>query len=243
MKDFTERTYGDRIAEVYDRWHGGQDPLTVSTLLELARGGPVLELGIGTGRVALPLQEKGVRVSGLDASEAMIAKLRSKPGGASLPVTIGDFADVNIEGKFSLVCVLFNTFFALLTQSDQVRCFANVARHLEPEGVFLIEAFVPDLARFRGRQDVRAIRVEQDDVALDVALVDPAQQLITCQHVVLTPDGIRFYPVRMRYAWPSELDLMARLAGLRLTNRWGGWDRSAFTGESTSHVSVYGLAT
>jgi hypothetical protein len=158
-------------------------------------------------------------------------------------VTIGDFADVAVEGKFSLVYVLFNTFFALLTQSDQLRCFANVARHLEPQGVFLIEAFVPDLARFHGRQEVRAIRVDQDEVGLDVTQVDPAEQLVTCQHVVLTPNGTRFYPVRLRYAWPSELDLMARLGGLRLTERWGGWDRSAFTGESTNHVSLYGLAT
>ena len=239
MDDYADNTYGDRIAEVYDRRHGGLDPLLVPVLAELARGGPALELGIGTGRVALPLQALGVRIAGVDASEAMVGKLRAKPGGRDLPVTFGSFAEVPVEGRFPLVYVVFNTIFALLTQAEQVRCFASVARHLTADGVFVVEAFVPDPARFHGRQAVRAVDVGQDAVGLEVTLVDPSLQLVTSQYTVIGPPGIRLYPVRIRYAWPSELDLMAQLAGLRLKARWAGWDRRPFTAESTTHVSVY----
>lgn len=239
MDNFHAETYGERIAGVYDDWYAEYDEAVVSTLSELAQGGRALELGIGTGRIALPLQRLGVEVHGIDASQAMVAKLRAKPGGASLPVTMGDFADVPVEGRYSLIYVLFNTFYALLTQEEQVRCFQNVARHLSPGGVFVIEAFVPDMTRFQGRQTVRAARVGADQVHLDVSQHDPVRQQVTVQHVVLSEQGIRLFPVQLRYVWPAEFDLMARLAGLQLKHRWSDWQRAAFSAESGKHISVY----
>mgnify|MGYP001826415320 FL=1 len=243
MEPYSEETYGDRIAGTYDDWYGGFDEDTVATLRELAHGGRALELGIGTGRIALPLQQSGVEVHGIDASEAMVARLQAKPGGESIPVSLGDFAEVAVEGEFSLVYVLVNTFFALLTQDEQVRCFENVTRHLRADGVFLIEAFVPDLTRFDGGQAVRAIGVGNNEVRLEVSQLDPANQRVTSQQVVLTEQGTRLYPVQLRYAWPSELDLMARLAGLELRHRWDSWQCTPFTQESGKHISVYGHAS
>ena len=242
MSDYTTSTYGDRIAEVYDDIHPStaDSETAVATLAELAAGGPVLELAIGTGRLALPLAERGVRLQGIDASEAMVARLRAKPGGDAIDVTIGDFGDVAVDGQFALVFVAFNTFFALPTQDDQVRCFANVASHLADDGVFVIEAFVPDLTGYNGGQRVSAMHVGTDSVRLDAARVDPAEQRVTATHVVLTGDGTRLYPVHLRYAWPAELDLMAQLAGLRLVQRRGGWRREPFGSWSAAHVSVYG---
>jgi SAM-dependent methyltransferase len=241
--EYGPSTYGDRWADVYDVWGGGEGRNTAETverLAELAGPGPVLELAIGTGRVALPLAERGVEVHGVDASEAMVAKLREKPGGGRIPVTIGDFADVPVEGRYALVFVVFNTFFGLLTQVDQVRCFANVAERLQDGGRFLVEAFVPDLGRFERGQETSAIDVRLDEVHLHAARHDPVEQVVTSQHVVVREEGVRLYPVKIRYAWPSELDLMARLAGLELQDRWAGWQREPFTASSTSHVSVYG---
>ena len=242
MESYGAETYGERIAGIYDDWYGAFDDATVATLGELAQGGRALELGIGTGRVALPLQQSGVEVHGIDASEAMVARLRAKPGGESLPVSLGDFAEVDVEGEFSLVYVLVNTFVGLLTQDDQVRCFQNVARHLSADGAFLIEAFVPDLTRFEGGQAVRAIRVGNDEVRFEVSQLDPASQCVTSQQVALTEEGVRLYPVKLRYAWPAELDLMARLAGLHLRHRWDSWKRTPFTELSGKHISVYGNA-
>lgn len=241
MKDYDSSTYGDRIADIYDDWYAELDPAeAVETLAELAGGGRVLELAIGTGRVALPLAARGLEVHGVDASEAMVARLREKPGGDRIPVTIGDFADVGVDGSFSLVYVAFNTFFALLTQDDQVRCFHNVAAHLDDRGAFVIEAFVPDLTRFDRGQRVRVDAVEVDEVKLGMELHDAVNQISNSMHVVVREDGIRFQPIRVRYAWPSELDLMAQLAGLRLRERRGGWGREPFTASSPQHVSVYG---
>jgi len=240
VKDFDSSTYGERIAEVYDEWHAGLDPSdAVAALAELAGAGPVLELAIGTGRIALPLAERGVEVHGIDASEAMVAKLREKPSGNRIPVTMGDFADVGVAGAYPLIFIGFNTFFALLTQEEQVRCFANVAARLEPGGAFVLEGFVPDLARFDRGQRVSAIEVELDVVRTDASRHDPVTQRVTSQHLVLTADGVRLYPVSLRYAWPTELDLMARLAGLELAERWGGWRKEPFTADSERHVSVY----
>jgi len=240
VKDFDSSTYGERIAEVYDEWHAGLDPSdAVAALAELAGAGPVLELAIGTGRIALPLAERGVEVHGIDASEAMVAKLREKPSGNRIPVTMGDFADVGVAGAYPLIFIGFNTFFALLTQEEQVRCFANVAARLEPGGAFVLEGFVPDLARFDRGQRVSAIEVELDVVRIDASRHDPVTQRVTSQHLVLTADGVRLYPVSLRYAWPTELDLMARLAGLELAERWGGWRKEPFTADSERHVSVY----
>jgi SAM-dependent methyltransferase len=237
-------TYGDRIAAIYDSFVAPAVESTtqaaVAFLAELAGGGPALELGIGTGRIALPLAERGVAVHGIDASEAMLARLSEKPGGAELPVTIGDFADVGVEGKFKLIYVVFNTFFGLLSQDEQLRCFANVAAHLELEGHFVIESFVPDPTLFDRGQRVSTTLVDVDRVRLDATRHDPVAQRVTTQHVHIGKDGIMLLPVQLRYAWPSELDLMARLAGLRLVHRFGGWQGEPFTASSPGHVSVYG---
>jgi SAM-dependent methyltransferase len=203
-------------------------------------GGPALELAIGTGRIGLPLAARGIRVDGVDLSEPMVAKLRVKPGGDALDVTIGDFAEVPVEGRYRLIYVVYNTFSNLLTQEDQVRCFENVAAHLEDDGLFLIELLVPAFLLRRDHQYVEAESVEVDEVWLDVGRVDPVEQRLDESHVRLSRDGVRLYPIVQRYAWPSELDLMARIAGLRLLERWGGWDRTPFTADSRLHVSVYG---
>ena len=243
MSDYTTSTYGDRIAAAYDDIHPSTDDAdeAVATLAELAAGGPVLELAIGTGRLALPLAERGVPVQGIDASDAMVARLRAKPGGDAIDVTIGDFADVAVDGRFALVFVAFNTLFALLTQDDQIRCFANVASHLADDGVFVIEAFVPDLTGYKWSQRVSAMHVGTDSVRLDASRLDAAEQRVTATHMVLTEAGVRLYPVHLRYAWPAELDLMARLAGLRLRHRWADWERRRFDASSQRHVSVYGM--
>jgi SAM-dependent methyltransferase len=211
------------------------------TLCELAQGGRALELGIGTGRVALPLQALGVEVHGVDASPAMVAKLRSKPGGEQIPVTMGDFTDTPVEGLFSLIYIAFNTFYALLTQDSQLRCLQNVARHLTPSGVYVMEGFIPDLTRFQGDQAVRAVEVSMDQVRIDVSQIDRLAQQITAQHLILTNQGVQLFPVKLRYVWLSELDLMARLAGMRLKHRWGSWDKAPLTGNSGRHVSVFEL--
>ncbi|MBU1746402.1 MAG: class I SAM-dependent methyltransferase [Chloroflexi bacterium] len=239
MNTYQEDTYGDRIAGVYDAWYAEYDDATLVTLRELAQGGRALELGIGTGRIALPLQQSGVIVDGIDASAAMIAKLHSKSGGDKISVVLGNFADVAVAGEYTLIYVLFNTFFSLLTQEEQLRCFRNVAQHLGPQGSFVVEAFAPDLSRFSDHQAVRAVRISENEVRLDASQLDPVNQQITSQHVVLTEQGIRLYPVKLRYVWPAELDLMARLAGLQLKYRWGNWRKAAFTADSGKHVSVY----
>ena len=241
MKEYTAATYGDRIAERYDHVHpdGPATQAVANVLAGLAAGGRALELGIGTGRVALPLAAHGAEVHGIDASQAMVAKLRAKPGGAGIPVTIGDFAAFQVDGKFSLVFVVFNTFFGLVTQDAQVQCFSHVAAHLEPGGVFLIEAFVPDPGRFTRGQSLSVNHVAADQVELDVARHDPLAQRVHSQHLIFTESGTHLYPVQLRYAWPSELDLMARLAGLHLRERWSDWTGAPFTAASSSHISLY----
>lgn len=241
MSAYDVSTYGERIADAYDAWPGNPKDAepTAEFLAELGGKGPALELGIGTGRVALPLRARGVEIQGIDSSPAMVAKLREKPGGAQIPVTMGDFSDIQVDRRFRLVYIVFNTFFALLTQDLQLRCFGSVAAHLEPAGAFVIEAFVPDLARFDRGQRVSTIDLDADHVRIDAGLHDPLQQRVSTQHVVITESGTRLYPVELRYCWPSELDLMARLSGLELENRFGGWRREAFSAGSAKHVSVY----
>jgi SAM-dependent methyltransferase len=241
MEGYRPETYGDRIADVYDAMMAGlPDPTDcVDRPAELAVPGPALELGIGTGRVALPLAARGVQVHGIDASAAMVERLRAKPGGDAVAVTFGDFAGVPVEGRYRLVYVVFNTFFALLTQDDQLRCFAAVADRLAPGGAFLLSGFVPDPTLYSGGQSVRTTEVGLDRARLDLARHDPVAQRVDFQHVLLTEGGIGLYPGALRYAWPSELDLMARLAGLRLRERWGGWRREPFGADSGLHVSVY----
>ena len=239
MKLYTAETYGEHVAGVYDKWYQDYDPAAISILAELARDGRALELGIGTGRLALPLAARGVEVYGIDAAPAMVAQLRAKPGGDRVEVTIGDFADVDVPGEFALIYIAFNTFFALLTQETQVRCFRNVAAHLVAGGCFLIEAFVPDIKRFDGEQTNRATTVTTEHIELDVARHERAQQSVIGQKVVITDGAVHLYPIQIRYAWPAELDLMAQLAGLRLRERWEDWQRAPFTSQSGKHISLY----
>lgn len=239
MDEHIAATYGEHLAEVYDKWFGSYEEAAIELLAELAGGGPALELGVGTGRMALPLAARGVEVHGIDAAPAMVARLRARPGGDSIAVTMGNFADVNVGGEFPLVFIVFNTFYALLTQEEQLRCFRNVAARLREGGTFLVEAFVPDVARFSGGQSVRAYTVTNERVSLQAAQHDPVRQRMMTQYIVFTAEGVKLYPVEIRYVWPSELDLMARLAGLRLRHRWGGWNREEFGANSEKYISIY----
>jgi SAM-dependent methyltransferase len=234
-------SFGKDSAAIYDDVPRGDEEAAVAFLERLAGDGPALELAIGTGRIALPLAARGVRVDGIDLSPDMVARLREKPGGEAISVTMGDFAEVPVDGSYRLVYVVYNSLFNLLTQVEQVRCFENVAAHLAADGAFVVEAFVPTfLTRLRDDQYVDAEAVAVDAVWLDVGRHDPVAQRLDETHVHLTRDGVRLYPIVTRYAWPAELDLMARIAGLRLKERWGGWGREPFTSTSTLHVSVYG---
>jgi len=250
VKDFKpELSFGPKLAEVYDdiqhysKTPSRRDRDAAVTLLEsLAHGGPALELAIGTGWIALPLAARGIRVDGIELSAAMVDRLRAKPGGEQLSVTIGDMADVVVPGAYRLIYVVANSLFNLLTQDDQVRCFENVAAHLADNGVFLMEVYRPDfLYQLRSDQYVDAEGIEVDEVRLDVGRHDPITQLLDESHVLLTRDCVRMNPIVTRYAWPSELDLMARIAGLRLKERWGGWHRELFSAESRYLVAVYGV--
>jgi SAM-dependent methyltransferase len=236
------RFFGEREAAVYDEHAADMfDPAvvtpTVDLLADLAAGGRALEFAIGTGRLALPLAERGVRVEGIDASEAMVARLRDKPGGREIDVTIGDFSSTTVDGEFTLVYLVFNTIFNLITQDEQVACFQNAARHLAAGGAFVVENGVPDLQRLPAGQNISVMGVDALGLSFDV--YDVVTQRLTSHHFVITDGRVDTYPVEGRYAWPSELDLMARLAGLRLRDRWAGWKREPFTSDSRSHVSVY----
>jgi len=241
--DYGPATYGDRIADVYDEWFAmpADAEQAVEFLASVAGLGPALELGIGTGRIALPLAERGVAVHGVDASEAMVARLRKKAGGDRIPVAMGDFADVGqlVEDTFTLVYVVFNTFFALLTQEDQIRCFQGVSERLAIGGAFVMRAFVPDTTRFDRGQRFETLDVQSDLVHLDASRYDPVNQRVTAQHIVIEEGRTRLFPVSIRFAFPSELDLMARLAGLRLRERWGEWDRRPFDSSAQQHISVW----
>jgi len=242
MTKYEQNTYGDEIAEVYDQLYSTVDPASIEFLAELAGAGPALELGIGTGRIALPLLQRGVALEGVDASQAMVAKLTAKPRGADIPVHFTTFEHFAINRHFRLVYVVFNTFFNLPGQDEQIRCLQAVSRHLSADGHFVIEVFVPDLTRFIDFQSVRLIGMSELGIRLDVAQLDPVAQHVESRHLLMSQDGIRTYPVKLRYAWPSELDLMGRIAGLRLQNRWGSWSKEPFTRDSTKHISVYARA-
>jgi SAM-dependent methyltransferase len=241
MAEYDPASYGDQIAAVYDLWH--QDQLdtagAVERLAELAGAGPVLELGIGTGRLALPLAARGLEVEGIEASPTMLVELRAKAGGTSIPVTLADFTAVPVAGRYRLVFAAFNTLLALPSQDAQVRCFQAVAEHLTDDGRWVIEAVVPDLSRFASGQASTVTRVEANGVVVAAARIDPVEQLLFEHHLLLTDAGVRLYPLQLRYAWPAELDLMARLAGLRLEARWADWRGSPFGAASAQHVSVY----
>ena len=231
--------FGERVAATYDDSSEGMfDPAVVDTvagvLAGLAGRGRALELGIGTGRIALPLAGRGVPVHGIDMSLAMVARLRAKPGGDTIGVTIGDFATTRVEGTFSLAYLVFNTIMNLTTQEAQVACFRNVAAHLEPGGCFVIEVGVPDLRRLPPGQTAVPFHVSPTRWAFDI--YDVATQAMSSNYI--TVDG-GYRSIPFRYVWPAELDLMAQLAGMRLRDRWEGWTRQPFTSESGQHVSVW----
>ena len=248
--DWDERVYGDRIADIYDDLYEElfDKAAAVAFLAERLRGadgtgeGSVLELAIGTGRIALPLAQQGVDIRGVDISEPMVERLRAKPGGTDIPVTIGDIADVPVPGRFDLVYLVFNTIYALTTQEDQLRLFRNVADHLTDQGVFVVESFVPDVSRYVRHQNTEVVNVGVDKVQVSFARHDPMTQTIRSQQMILSESGTKMVPVALRYIWPSEMDLMAKLAGMELRERYGSWQRDHFTSDSKAHVSVYGKA-
>ena len=237
-----EGYFGERVAARYDdaSWTMFDPEViwpTVDLLAELAGDGAALDFAIGTGRIALPLAERGVRVAGIDNSEAMQARLREKPGAEGIEAIAGDMAATRVDGEFSLVYLVFNTIFNLTTQDGQVACFENAAAHLRSGGRFVIEARVPELQRLPLGQTVLPWRADPGGISYYV--YDVVTQRLSGQHYYFEDDRIRPSPIEMRYAWPAELDLMARLAGMRLEHRWSGWGREPFTGLSPSHVSVY----
>lgn len=246
MKEYGTKTFGELNAEQYDAMYeelmSAETHDSVETLAELAGGGKVLELAIGTGRVALPLAAHGLTVHGIEASEAMVAKLRQKPGGSAIPVEIGDMSEVRVNGTFDLIYLVFNTIFNLTTQEAQVRCFHNAARHLNAGGLFVVETVVPDLSGYVDGQRMKGSWAKMDSGRFEIAIHDPVLQTVQFQRIVISESGTRMTPYFMRYAWPSELDLMAQLAGLERRERWAWWDRSPFTAGSKSHVTVYSRA-
>ncbi len=237
-----EGYFGERVAAVYDAHSESMfDPAVVGPAVDrlaaLAGDGGALEFAIGTGRIALPLAERGVRVAGIDSSEAMLARLREKPGAERIEALVGDMAATRVDGEFALVYLVFNTIFNLTTQDGQVACFQNAAAHLRSGGRFVIEARVPELQRLPLGQTVLPWRA--DPHGLSYYVYDTVTQRLSGQHYLIEDERIRPSPIEMRYAWPAELDLMARLAGMALEHRWAGWSGEPFTGLSPAHVSIY----
>jgi SAM-dependent methyltransferase len=237
-----EDHFGEHVAARYDDSSAEMfqpeavDPV-VDFLAELAGGGAALELGIGTGRIALPLARRAVRVHGIDLSEAMVARLRAKPGGDEIPVTIGDFATTRVDGTFSVAYLVFNTIMNLTTQDEQVACFQNVAAHLEPGGCFVIEVGVPELQKLPPGETYVPFDVSPTHLGFDE--YDVGAQGLISHHYTVEDGKLDVLSIPFRYVWPAELDLMARLAGMTLRERWSGWKREPFTSASTKHVSVW----
>jgi SAM-dependent methyltransferase len=237
-----EDHFDERVAEWFDeRYAYLADPAVVdpivTCLAELARGGAALELGIGTGRIALPLAERGVQVHGIDLSEAMVARLRAKPGGDKIGVTVGDFATTTVPGTFTVAYLVANTIMNLTTQDEQVACFQNAAAHLEPNGCFVIEVGVPGLQRLPPGETFQPFAVGPTHLGFDE--YDVVSQGLVSHHYWIEDGKVDVLSPPFRYVWPSELDLMARLAGMTLRERWGAWTREPFTRDSTKHVSVW----
>jgi SAM-dependent methyltransferase len=235
--------FGESVAATYDESSAAMfapeavEP-AVAVLAELAGEGRALELGVGTGRIALPLARRGVDVHGIELSRAMADRLRAKPGGEAVGVTIGDFSTARAPGTYSVAYLVFNTIMNLTTQDAQVECFRNVAAHLEPGGTFVVEVMVPQLRKLPPGQNTVPFHVGTDRLGFDT--YDLATQAMSSHHVRVTEDGQgSFRSIPFRYVWPAELDLMARLAGMRLRERWEDWSRAPFTSESETHVSVW----
>lgn len=243
MDGYDETTYGEHWSTYYDDIYSEVDDSIIELLARHAGEPPrALELAIGTGRIAIPLRAKGVDVSGIEISEQMVTRLREKPGGEAITVSVGDFGDVDVDDAFPLIYLAFNTIFGLLTQERQVECFQNVADRLEPGGCFIIDCFVPDVKRFddyNSRLGVSSID-SVDEHTYEMAIYEPVKQRISSHQVRRLADGETIVlPVEIRFAWPSELDLMARLAGLELEDRFGWYDLRPFTERSTNHLSIY----
>ena len=243
MKDFDPATsFGSEISAHYDNYKRGDEEAAASFLAELAKGGPALEFAIGTGRIALPLAAKGIQVDGIEISPHMVKRLHAKPEGQHTNVVIGDMSSTNTNRHYSLVYLVYNTIFNLLTADDQIRCFENAARHLTKDGFFVVETALPHTWISPDRSDyVHTEQVDKETVVLDVARYDPVTQLLEENHVQLTVQGITMSPIVCRLITPGEMDLMARIAGMRLIQRFANWQRSAFDINSKAHVSVYGF--
>jgi SAM-dependent methyltransferase len=246
MTEAGEGFFGERVAAHYDeRGDAMSDPAVVDPVVDVlagfTSGGAALELGIGTGRIALPLAERGIKVVGIDNSEAMLARLRAKPGAGNIETVVGDMATTRVDGEFDLVYLVFNTISNLVTQDAQVACFENAASHLRPGGRFVIENTVPALQSLPLGQTVLPFRADPEGFSFDV--YDVVTQRFSSQHFYIVDGRLEAFPVEFRYAWPAELDLMARLAGMSLEHRWAGWRREPFTNVSPSHVSVYRRGT
>jgi len=237
-----EDFFGEQVAERFDERYAHKaepavvDPI-VAFLADLAGGGAALELGIGTGRIALPLAQRGVRVHGIDLSEAMVARLRAKPSAEQVGVTVGDFATTAVEGRFSVAYLVANTIMNLTTQDEQIACFQNAAAHLEPNGCFVVEVLVPRLQRLPPGETFQPFAVEPTHLGFDE--YDVVRQGLISHHYWIDGDKVEVFSPPFRYVWPSELDLMARLAGMTLRERWAGWKREPFTADSDKHVSVW----
>jgi SAM-dependent methyltransferase len=238
-----ELNFDERIAKRYeDLWPDLFEPAVVDPAVDFLAGlagtGDALELGVGTGRIALPLSRRGVRVHGIELSPAMVAELQAKPGADDIDVTTGDFATAKVDGTFTLAYLVRNTIMNLTTQDEQVECFRNVAAHLEPGGCFVIEVEVPELQRLPPGETVRAFTVTPTHLGFD-EYVDLAAQISFSHHYWVIDGRLETFSAPFRYVWPSELDLMARLAGMALRERWSDWNREPFTSHSRSHVSVW----
>ncbi len=247
IDDLADGWFPESVAAEYDDPGGANDPAAidpvVSTLAELAAGGPVLEFAVGTGRIAAPLAVRGVDVRGIELSRAMVARVPDKPGGDRVEITVGDMTSTRVPGEFTLVYLVFNTISNVTTQDGQVDVFVNAAAHLGPGGLFLIEVGLPNLRRLPPGQDTVPFTVAPDGrgggyVGFDQ--YDVVTQEFSSNHVTVSADGTgRFRRIPFRYAWPAEMDLMARIAGMRLKHRWSSWNRAPLTAESTKHISVW----
>lgn len=235
-------SFGPDVAAHYDDYPRGDEEAAATFLSSLAHGSRALEFAIGTGRIALPLATRDIQVDGIELSPHMVERLRAKPGGDQVNITLGDMSVAATGRQYGLVYLVFNTIFNLLTADDQIRCFENAARHLTADGRFVVEAALPHAWIAPGTSDyVHAEHVGTKAVVLDVARYDPVTQLLEENHIRLTANGITMQPIVCRLITPGEMDLMARLAGLRLVDRFADWQRSAFDARSIAHVSVYAL--
>jgi SAM-dependent methyltransferase len=243
MKGFRPASsFGPEVSASYDNQLRGDEEAAAIFLSEIAGGGPAIEFAIGTGRIAFPLAARGVQVDGIELSPDMVKILRARPGGQQINVTLGDMSSTITGRRYGLVYLVYNTIFNLITAEDQIRCFQNAARHLTPEGVFVVETALPHAWIAPDQTDyVHAEQVGIDSVRFDVARYDPVTQLLEENHVSITPGGVTMTPIVCRLITPGEMDLMARIAGMHLMQRYANWQRSPFDATSKAHVSVYGV--